>query len=93
MEYVVRVDDRGRIVIPSEVRRALNIGRAVRLRVEGKALILEPIQDPLEELSKLVRRVSVKASEAPWMLSTIASRKLAEEGEGGDGERGPARVN
>ena len=65
----------------------------MRLRVEGKALILEPIQDPLEELSKLVRRVSVKASEAPWMLSAIASRQLAEEGEGGGGEQSHARVN
>ena len=76
VERVVRVDSRGRVVIPSEVRKALNIGRAVKLRVKDGAVILEPVEDPLEELSKLVVKVSVKASVEPRRLGETASREL-----------------
>lgn len=85
MKRILRIDDRGRIVIPSEVRRSLGIGKAVKLRVKGRMIILEPVEDPLEELSKLVERVSVKASTEPWKLSEIASQQLMRERKGNGG--------
>ena len=54
MEILVRVDRRGRIVIPSEVRRSLGIGRVVRLKVEGGRIVLEAVKDPVEKLADLV---------------------------------------
>ena len=56
MSVIVRVDRKGRIVIPRELRDRLGIGDAVRIRVEGGRLIIEPVRDPLEKLSRLVRR-------------------------------------
>jgi len=85
MKRILRIDDRGRIVIPSEVRKSLGIGKAVKLRVKGRMIILEPVEDPLEELSKLVERVSVKASTEPWKLSEIASQQLMRERKGNGG--------
>ena len=79
MDYIVRVDDRGRIVVPSKVRESLNIGRALRLRVEGGKIVLEPFEDPLEGVSKLVVRVSIKASREPEKISEVAYEQLARE--------------
>ena len=75
----MRVDGRGRIVIPSEVRRLLGIGRVLRLRVEGEKIILEPVKDPLEEVSKLIVKVRIKASEEPERISQAAYKQLVEE--------------
>ena len=46
MEEVVRVDSRGRIVIPKHVRETLGIeeGSLLRLRVSGRTIVLEPIE-------------------------------------------------
>lgn len=79
MEYVLRVDRKGRVVIPSEVRRRLGIEGFVRLRVESGRVVLEPARDPLEELSELVVEVNVRASEEPERLGEEASRRLLEE--------------
>ena len=79
VEYILRVDRRGRIVIPSEVRKSLGIGRAVKLRVRGKSIVIEPIEDPLEELSRLIEKVTIKASTEPWRLSKVASDQLMRE--------------
>ena len=48
---MVRVDAKGGIVIPSDVRRRLGIGDVVRLRVEGDRLVVEPVKDPVELLT------------------------------------------
>ncbi len=56
MEILVRVDRRGRIVIPSEVRRSLGIGRVVRLRVKEGRIVLEAVKDPVERLTELVSK-------------------------------------
>ncbi len=50
VDVEVRVDSRGRITIPRAFRDKLRIGKVVRLRVSGDALIVEPLQDPLERL-------------------------------------------
>ncbi|MCD6488948.1 MAG: MraZ N-terminal domain containing protein [Desulfurococcales archaeon] len=79
MNYIVRVDKKGRIVIPSSIREALGIGRVVRLYVEGRKIIIEPIEDPIERLSKLVIKSYIEASTEPEKVSRIASEQLVKE--------------
>ena len=79
VEYVLAVDERGRISIPSRVRRALGIKRYVRIRVVDGKVVLEPIKDPLEELSNLITEINVKASQKPGELSKLASEELMKE--------------
>ena len=55
METLVRVDRRGRIVIPKAVRERIGLGRMARLRVEGGRITIEPARNPLEALRRTVR--------------------------------------
>ena len=71
----VKVDGKGRIVIPKIIRERLSIGRLVRLRVEGNRIILEPIRDPLDELAELVE-LKITASREPEKVSQIAEWEL-----------------
>ncbi|MFP3203003.1 MAG: AbrB/MazE/SpoVT family DNA-binding domain-containing protein [Sulfolobus sp.] len=43
MEYLVKVNEKGRIVIPKEVREKLGIRGAVRMVIEGDKILLIPI--------------------------------------------------
>jgi len=47
----VKVGKKGRIVIPKEVRDALNIreGSFVRIYVEGGRIVVEPVEDVVEK--------------------------------------------
>gem|GEM_PF-887352 len=54
VELLLKVDRKGRITIPSEVRRKLEIKDLVRLRIAENKLILEPVKNPLHELTLLV---------------------------------------
>lgn len=56
MEFILKVDNKGRILIPSEVRSMLNIKGAVYARVEDGRLIIEPIKDPIDVLTSSVIR-------------------------------------
>ena len=53
---VLKVDRKERAVIPAHVRRGLGIRRAVKARVEEGRLIIEPLEDPVEALMRLVER-------------------------------------
>ena len=54
MEQVLRVDEKGRVLLPSALRKKLGINRLVKARVEGNRIILEPLADPVELLMKAV---------------------------------------
>ncbi|RLE91949.1 MAG: AbrB/MazE/SpoVT family DNA-binding domain-containing protein [Thermoprotei archaeon] len=54
MELLLKIDKKGRITIPSEIRRKLKIKDLVRLRIAENKLILEPVKNPLHELTLLV---------------------------------------
>ena len=56
MEFILKVDSKGRILIPSEVRSLLNIKGAVYARIEGGKLVIEPIRDPIEVLTSSIIR-------------------------------------
>ena len=59
MEFILRVDEKGRILIPSEVRSMLNVKGAVRVRIERGKLIIEPIKDPIDLLTSSVIRGTI----------------------------------
>ncbi len=48
---IVRVDDKGRILIPKSIRERVNLrkGYYVRIRVEDGRLVLEPLKSIAEE--------------------------------------------
>ena len=54
MEIMVRVDDKGRILIPKEIREKLGIKNIVKIKVEGDKLVITPIRDPLHILTASV---------------------------------------
>ena len=67
----VRVDERGRITLPKEVRTALNIapGDELTLSVVGNRIVLEKSTDPFVKLARLLgtlsfdRRLRVEAEQ------------------------------
>ena len=56
LEFILKVDDKGRILIPKEIRSLLNIENVVSARVENGKLIIEPIKDPIDLLTSSVLR-------------------------------------
>ncbi len=48
-EFIVKVDKKGRIIIPSEIRKRLNIKNIVKITLGEGEIILRPIEDPLKE--------------------------------------------
>lgn len=51
---LLKVDEKGRITIPSEIRRKLGIKGYVKIQVAGDKLVIEPVRNPLEKLMGLV---------------------------------------
>jgi bifunctional DNA-binding transcriptional regulator/antitoxin component of YhaV-PrlF toxin-antitoxin module len=54
VEQVLRVDEKGRVLLPGALRKKLGINRLVKARIEGNRIILEPVADPVELLMKAV---------------------------------------
>ncbi len=52
----MRVDDKGRILIPKEIREKLGIKNIVKIKVEGDKLVITPIRDPLHILTASVMK-------------------------------------
>ena len=52
---LARVDKRGRLVIPSRIKKRLKIGTTVRLREKDGKLELIPISDSLKKLEGSAR--------------------------------------
>ena len=46
MSVIVRVDERGRVVIPKSIREKVKLkgGNYVNVKVEGKIIVLEPLK-------------------------------------------------
>ncbi|MHA1589683.1 MAG: AbrB/MazE/SpoVT family DNA-binding domain-containing protein [Candidatus Njordarchaeales archaeon] len=78
MEYVVIIDERGRLVLPSEVRKRLGIeGRSrVLIRVKGDGTVeLYPLNKLYEEVSRVFEEKfngwKEEAHEASKLLSSL----------------------
>jgi AbrB family looped-hinge helix DNA binding protein len=59
LEFILKVDGKGRILIPKEIRSILNIGSVVSARVDDGKLIIEPLRDPIDLLTPSVIRGTV----------------------------------
>lgn len=54
MKFFLKVDRKGRVLIPAEVRRLIGLKGVAKARVEEGKLIIEPVRNLIEELSALV---------------------------------------
>jgi len=54
VDIIVRIDERGRITIPSGIRARIGLKGLARIRVEGDRIVIEPIRDPIERIESLV---------------------------------------
>jgi len=73
MMWVVRVGRKGRVVIPKEVREALNVreGSLLKVYIEGNKAIIEPAEDVVEKF-----KGSIKVDRWPEDLDEFPSEVL-----------------
>ena len=51
---LLKIDAKGRILIPAYIRKKMGLKRIVRMRVEKNRLIIESVEDPVEVLVRTV---------------------------------------
>lgn len=78
MYEIVRVDDKGRILIPVKFRKKLS-SEVVKIRMEGDRLIVEPLRDPLELLTSSVRKGTKDIKKEIEKLRRMAEKQLITE--------------
>jgi len=78
-EVTVKVDQKGRVIIPSNIRRHLNIKNIVKISVEGEEIILKPVEDPLRSLEKLIIKGTTDVEKEIRRLRRAAERELQKE--------------
>jgi AbrB family looped-hinge helix DNA binding protein len=88
MENAIKVDEQGRMVLPSRVREAFGIkkGGQITIRIDGSKVILEPLNKDVEKKVQEWENLSKKLkseilTEEPneswkWMSRDYARRKL-----------------
>ena len=78
-EVTVKVDRKGRIVIPSNIRKQFNIKNIVKIIVKEREITLKPVEDPLKSLEKLVVKGTTDVEKEIQRLHRIAERELQKE--------------
>jgi AbrB family looped-hinge helix DNA binding protein len=78
-EATVKVDQKGRVVIPSKIRKQLNIKNIVKISVKGGEIALKPVEDPLSSLEKLVVKGTTDVERDIQRLRRAAERELQRE--------------
>ena len=78
-EVTVKVDRKGRIVIPSNIRKQFNIKNIVKIIVKEREITLKPVEDPLKSLEKLVVKGTTDVEKEIQRLHRIAKRELQKE--------------
>ncbi|KYH37308.1 MAG: AbrB family transcriptional regulator [Candidatus Bathyarchaeota archaeon B24] len=76
----MKVDRKGRIVIPSNIRRRFNIKNLVKIIVKEGEITLKPVEDPLKTLEKLVVKGTTDVEKDIQRLRRVAERELQKEG-------------
>ncbi|WXG39713.1 MAG: AbrB/MazE/SpoVT family DNA-binding domain-containing protein [Candidatus Freyarchaeum deiterrae] len=77
---LVKVDKKGRIFIPTKIRKELNIKNIVEIEVQGRKIILKPVEDPLDSLEKMVVKGTKDVEKEIRILRGIAERELTKGG-------------
>ena len=75
LELTLKIDDKGRILIPAFIRRKLNLKRVVKVRIEGGKLIIEPFKNPTEALTQTVIKGTVDVEKEIAELRKIAEKE------------------
>jgi len=78
-EVTVKIDRKGRIVIPSNIRRQFNIKNVVKIIVKEGEITLKPVEDPLKSIEKLVIKGTTDVEREIQRLHRIAERELQKE--------------
>ena len=79
IEVTVKVDEKGRVVIPSKIRRQLDIKNLVKIGVRDGEVTLKPVEDPLKSLEKLVVKGTKDVEAQVGKLRRAAERELLRE--------------
>lgn len=76
----VRVDDKGRIVLPKEFRKALDVkeGDELILTLKGSRIVIEKSEDPFKVLEEVLGDLTFSRE-----LRRIAEKEALKEVEGG----------
>jgi len=75
MELLIKIDDKGRILIPVHIRRKLGLKRVVKMRVEENKLIIESVENPIEVLVQTVVKGSKNIEEEIADFRKISERE------------------
>ncbi|MEM2913597.1 MAG: AbrB/MazE/SpoVT family DNA-binding domain-containing protein [Candidatus Bathyarchaeia archaeon] len=78
-EFIAKVNGKGRILIPSEIRRRLNIRNVVRIIVGDGEIVLKPVEDPLRRIEKLVIKGTSDVKAEIQRLRKTAENELQRE--------------
>jgi len=81
-EVTVKVDEKGRVVIPLGIRKNLKIKNMVKITVKGGEITLKPVEDPLSSLEKLVLKGTTDVEREIRRLRGVAERELRKEASG-----------
>ena len=75
-EATLKVDEKGRVVIPSNIRKQLKIKNTVKISVKEREITLRPMEDPLVVLEKLVVKGTTDVEKEIRRLRCAAEREL-----------------
>lgn len=78
-EVTLKVDEKGRVVIPSQIRKQLKIKNTVKISVKEGEITLKPMEDPLTSLEKLVVKGTTDVEKDIRRLRRVAERQLQKE--------------
>jgi len=78
-EVTVKVDEKGRVVIPLSIRRQFSIKNIVKISVRGEEITLKPVEDPLRSLEKLVVKGTTDVEVEIRRLRKAAEHELEKE--------------
>ncbi|RLE95158.1 MAG: AbrB/MazE/SpoVT family DNA-binding domain-containing protein [Thermoprotei archaeon] len=79
MELLLKIDSRGRILIPADIRRKLNLRNVVKVRVEEKRLIIEAVEDPIEALAETVIKGSTDIEKEMSKYRKVVEKEALEK--------------
>lgn len=79
---LAKVDRKGRVAIPSKIRKTLGIKNFVKIKVEDGRVVLEPAEDPLGSLRRIVVKGTKDIEEEVRELRLTAEHQLLKEVKG-----------
>jgi len=73
MEYIVKIDRQGRLVIPAPIRKALSLegGRKAVVRLDGPRIIVEVVDEELDERVEEWRKLALSTRAEPFSEDDI----------------------